>query len=135
MLKRYSNIIGFDDALFPAAHTGAVKVVGAVYAKARLDGILIGEVKRDETNAARTLARLVAGSKFGQSVQLVMLQGIALAGFNVVDVFALYERLGLPVLVVARRRPDMAAIRSALLKLRGGRKNGRCLKNSTRWRK
>ena len=122
MLKRFSNIIGFDDAPFPAGHTGAVRVVGTVYAKARLDGVLIGEVKRDGTDAARTLARLVTQSKFARSVQLVMLQGIALAGFNVVDVFELHERLGLPVLVVARRRPDMAAIRSALLNVRGGRR-------------
>lgn len=121
MLKRFSNIIGFDDAPFPAAHTGRVKVVGTVYAKTRLDGILIGDVQRDGTDAARKLARLVAESKFAPSVQLVMLQGIALAGFNVVDVFDLHETLQLPVLVVARKRPDMAAIRSALLKLRGGR--------------
>jgi endonuclease V-like protein UPF0215 family len=121
MLKRFSNIIGFDDAPFPAAHTGAVTVVGTVYAKTRLDGILIGKVKRDGTDAARKLARLVAESKFAPSVQLVMLQGIALAGFNVIDVFDLHETLQLPVLVVARKRPDMAAIREALLKMRGGR--------------
>jgi hypothetical protein len=122
MLKRFSNIIGFDDAPFPAAHTGAVRVVGTVYAKARLDGILIGDVQRDGTDAARKLARMVAQSKFAPGVQLLMLQGIALAGFNVVDVFDLNARLQLPVLVVARRRPDMAAIRSALMKLRGGRR-------------
>jgi len=120
MLKRFSNIIGFDDAPFPAAHTGRVKFVGTVYAKTRLDGILIGDVQRDGTNAARNLARLVAESKFAQSVQLIMLQGIALAGFNVVDVFELHEKLGLPVLVVARKCPDMSAIHAALLQLRGG---------------
>jgi len=122
MLKRFSNIIGFDDAPFPAAHTGRVTVVGTVYARTRLDGILIGDVKRDGADAARKLARLVAASKFAPSVQLVMLQGIALAGFNVVDVFNLHETLQLPVLVVARRRPDMDAIRSALMKMRWGRK-------------
>jgi endonuclease V-like protein UPF0215 family len=96
--------------------------VGTVYARTRLDGILIGDVTRDGTDAARKLARLVAGSKFARSVQLIMLQGIALAGFNVVDVLDLHETLQLPVLVVARKRPDTAAIRSALLKLRGGRR-------------
>ena len=43
------------------------------------------------------------------------MQGIAFAGFNVVDTAALHAALGLPVLVVARRKPDLAKIRSALL--------------------
>ena len=44
-----------------------------------------------------------------------MLQGIALAGFNVVDLAALRRLAGLPVLVVARHAPDLEAIRDALL--------------------
>jgi len=41
----------------------------------------------------------------------------------VVDVQALHRRLGIPVLVVARSAPNLAAIRFALLhKVRGGRR-------------
>jgi len=122
MLKRFSNVIGFDDAPFAPAHAGAVKIVGTVCARTQLNGILIGGVRRDGTDAARKLIRLISESKFAQSLQLVMLQGIALAGFNVVDVFALHEQLSLPVLVVARKRPDMAAIQKALVQMRGGRR-------------
>jgi endonuclease V-like protein UPF0215 family len=46
---------------------------------------------------------------------VVCLQGIALAGFNVVDLKGLYTALGIPVLVVSRRRPRVNAIRRALL--------------------
>lgn len=81
----------------------------------QLTGVIIGEVEKDGADAAEKLARLVAESRFGEHVQLVMLQGIALAGFNVVDVFDLYERLKLPVLVVSRRLPHLAAIRDALI--------------------
>src|SRR2546425_794935 len=83
-------------------------VVAAVFAGVRLDGVLIDQVRRDGANAARTLIEMIRGSKFAQHLQLVMLQGIALAGFNVVDVFALNRELGLPVLVIARKRPDLA---------------------------
>jgi endonuclease V-like protein UPF0215 family len=113
--KRYSNIIGFDDAPFPEGHRGPVAVVGAVFAGQRLDGVLVGEVEKDGDDAARQLIELVSNSKFAQHAQLLMLQGIALAGFNVVDVFALHEALALPVLVVARHAPDCEAIRRALL--------------------
>lgn len=113
--KRFSNIIGFDDAPFTHDYVGQVKMVGAVFTRLKLTGVLIGEVEKDGEDAARNIAELVAGSRFAQHVQLVMLQGIALAGFNVVDVFYLHRQLGLPVLVVSRKRPDMESVRSALI--------------------
>ena len=48
---------------------------------------------------------------------------VAGSGFNVVDLRALHEALGIPVLVVARRPPRLAAIRAALLsRVPGGAK-------------
>jgi endonuclease V-like protein UPF0215 family len=113
---RISNVIGFDDAPFSQDHRGDVSVVGTVYTGLRLDGVLIGRVRRDGANAARKIVELMEGSKFFHHAQLIMLQGIAFGGFNVVDVPFVYERLGLPVLVVARRAPDIQAIKRALLR-------------------
>jgi len=58
---------------------------------------------------------MLARSPFERHVQAVVLNGIAVAGFNVVDIHQLYRESGLPILVVARRIPDLGAIRSALL--------------------
>jgi hypothetical protein len=113
--ERLSHVIGFDDAPFARSHRGNVPIVGAVFAGTRLDGVLIDRVRRDGANAARTLIRMISSSKFAPHLQLVMLQGIALAGFNVVDVFRLHRELQIPVLVIARHRPNMKAVRSALL--------------------
>ena len=112
--KRYSNIIGFDDAPFSPDHKGKVWVVGAVFASLRFDGVLIGEIEKDGSDSAATLTKMVSESKFAEHAQLIMLQGIAFGGFNVIDVFHLHEKLNLPVLVVSRRSPDMDAIRKAL---------------------
>jgi len=121
--KALSNVVGFDDAPFRHGHRGDVAVVGAVFAGLRLDGVLVGRVRRDGANAAPKLAQLVAESRFREHLQLVLLQGIALAGFNVVDVGDLHRRLGLPILVVARRAPDLPAMREALYRrVRGGRR-------------
>lgn len=111
----FSHVVGFDDHPFPRHHRGDVGVVGAVFSGARLEGVLSGRVRRDGANAARRLEEMVRGSRFAGHLQLVMLQGIALAGFNVVDVPRLHRRLGIPVLVVARRAPDLPAMRRALL--------------------
>jgi endonuclease V-like protein UPF0215 family len=113
--KRFSNVVGLDDAPFFRDHRGMVKIVGTVYSGLRFDGVLIGEVEKDGFDSATRLIELIGGSRFAEHIQLIMLQGITLAGFNVVDVFALNEQLRLPVLVVARKQPDMASIREALL--------------------
>ncbi len=113
--RRFSHVVGFDDAPFDRSHRGDVLVVGTVYAGTRLEGILAGKVRRDGANATRVLADLIARSRFRAHLQLVLLQGIAFAGFNVVDIHALKGALGLPVLVVVRRRPNLERIRRALL--------------------
>lgn len=118
--RSYSHVVGFDDAPFARDHRGDVPVVGAVFAGLRLEGVLSGKVRRDGANAARNLAALVRRSKYAPQLQLVLLQGIALAGFNVVDLHELHERLAVPVMVVARKRPRLPKVRRALLLIPGG---------------
>jgi len=121
--KPISHVAGFDDAPFPKQHRGNVTVVGTVFAGERLDGVLAGQVRRDGANSAREIARMIQQSRFEPQIQLVMLQGIALAGFNVVDVFALHAAIDRPILVVARHEPDMASVRRALIEnVPGGRR-------------
>lgn len=113
-MRRLANTIGFDDAPFARSHRGAVTIVGAVFADRRFDGVLMAEVEKDGTDATAVLAATITGSRFHEHVQLVLLQGVTLAGFNVVDATALQAQVDRPVLVVARRQPDLAAVRRAL---------------------
>jgi endonuclease V-like protein UPF0215 family len=108
------NVIGFDDGPFLRAHRGAVLLVGAVCAGTRLDGVVTGHIRRDGADATKRMVDLVKGSPFEGHVRAVMLQGIAVGGFNVVDIHELSEQLELPVLVVMRRQPDTESIRRAL---------------------
>jgi endonuclease V-like protein UPF0215 family len=108
------NVIGFDDGPFAREHRGDVLLVGAVCSGTRLDGVVSGRIRRDGADAARRMIELVRASQFGPAIRAVMLQGIAVGGFNVVDVHALSEALGVPVLVVTRRAPDLGAVQRAL---------------------
>ncbi|MGH8657918.1 MAG: DUF99 family protein [Gammaproteobacteria bacterium] len=131
MAQSFTHVIGFDDAPFADAHRGDVLVVGAVYAGPRLCGILSGKVRRDGANATQVLAGLVRGSRFYPQLHAVLLQGIAVAGFNVVDLDGLHEALGIPLLVIARRRPDLNAIRRALLdRVPGGARKWRLIERA-----
>lgn len=106
--------MGFDDAPFPRGYHGKVRVVGAIFADRRFDGVLVAAVEKDGSDAAGVLAVTIAESRFYEHIHLVLLQGVALAGFNVVDAVALHEQIARPILIVARRLPDMSAIRRAL---------------------
>lgn len=114
-----SNVIGFDDAPFERAHRGDILVVGTVCSRTRLDGVVSSQIRRDGQNSTARMIAMVQRSQFARHVQAVLLQGIAVGGFNVVDVHALHEALDVPVLVVARRRPNYAAIKRALFAGRG----------------
>lgn len=108
------NVIGFDDGPFEREHRGDVLLVGAMCSGTRLDGVVAGRIRRDGADAARRMVQVLRASQFGESVQAVMLQGIAVGGFNVVDIHGLAKALNVPVLVVVRRPPDMEAVRRAL---------------------
>jgi uncharacterized protein len=127
----FSHVIGVDDAPFAREHRGRVQIVGACMAGGRLDGVLSSHVRRDGADATRAIAAMVGGSRFHAHCHAVLMQGIAVAGFNVVDLAALAEQLERPVLVVARRKPRLDAIRAALLeKVPGGARKWRLIEQA-----
>lgn len=106
-------------------------IVGAVFASLRFDGLVISQVRKDGVNSTDKIAEAIRNSKFAQHIRLVMLQGIAMAGFNVVDIGQLHQKLDIPVLIVARHQPDIPAIKSALLgNLPGGFKKWEIIKRT-----
>ena len=113
--RTFSNVVGFDDSPFALDHRGDVRVVGAVCARTRLDGVLSTAVRRDGSNATDKLIESVSASRFSDHIRAVLLQGIALAGFNVVDLEALSAALDIPVLVVVRKQPRLQMVKDALL--------------------
>jgi endonuclease V-like protein UPF0215 family len=115
-----TNVIGFDDGAFPPGHRGDVLLVGAVFSRTRLEGVLSSKVRRDGVNSTDRMIELVRGSRFEDHIRAVLLQGIAVAGFNVVDVHRLSRELEMPVLVVARKAPRYARVHKALESVPGG---------------
>jgi len=129
-MPRLSHVLGVDDAPFPHQHRGAVRVVGALFAGLRLDGVYSTTVRRDGADATRALVTLLGQPQLAH-LHAILLQGIALAGFNVVDLHELHARTGVAVLVVARRRPDLAAIRRALVeRVPGGARKWRLVERA-----
>ncbi len=109
--------IGLDDAPFARGRRGDVGLAGVVCAGTRFEGLVWGRVRQDGWNANDAIVRLLVGGKFLPQLHLVLLDGIALGGFNVVDLETLASRLGRPCAAIMRRPPDLAAVERAIRRL------------------
>lgn len=115
-LKRESRIIGFDDAPFEPHSRGAkVPIIGVVMrAGDYVEGVLKGEVTVDGRDSNDVLEAKLMRSRYLLQLRGILLDGIAFGGFNVIDIFRLARKTGIPVVSVTRDRPDMESIFSAL---------------------
>jgi hypothetical protein len=115
MIKNEIRIVGFDDAPFIPRSEGKVPVIGVVFRGGSfLDGVLKTDITIDGTDATETLIKLVNKSKHKKQLRVIMLKGITMGGFNMIDIFQLYEKTDLPVIVVNRKMPSLEDIRIAL---------------------
>lgn len=114
------RVIGFDDAPFKSERLSLVNLSGVVCSNTRFEGMLWGKVEKDGSNATDVISRLILNSKFHDQIHLVLIDGIALGGFNVVNIEELSRRVDRPCVSIMRRRPDMPAIREALKNLEDG---------------
>ena len=116
MVKGEIRIIGIDDGPFTKREKEVI-VVGVVFRGGEfLDGVLRTNVTVDGLDATEKISKMINFSKHKQQLKVIMLDGITVGGFNVIDVRKLYSQTRIPVIVVNRKIPDLKSIRVALEK-------------------
>lgn len=113
-LQKQIRVVGFDDAPFCKGQTAPVNVSGIVCSNDKFEGMLWGEIECDGVDATQNLSNLLVNSKFHPQVSLILIDGIAMGGFNVIDLPLLAETTQRPCIAVMRKTPDMQAIKHAL---------------------
>lgn len=117
-VKPEIRVLGVDDGVFVPHSKGVATVVGVVYRGGYwLDGVMRTEVEIDGMDATEKIASMITASPHYGQLRVVMLNGVTFAGFNVVDIKKLFERVRLPVITVTREKPDFDDIRRALRNL------------------
>ena len=117
-VKPEIRVLGIDDGVFTPHSNELVDVVGVVYRGGYwFDGFMHTRVHVDGLDANEQLAEMIVRSPHLGQLRVVFLNGVTLAGFNVVDIEALWRETGLPVVAVARDKPDFVDIRKALQNL------------------
>ncbi|MDD5111354.1 MAG: DUF99 family protein [Candidatus Altiarchaeota archaeon] len=125
-IKPEIRILGLDDGPFKRGDR-SVLVVGAVFRGGSvLDGVVSTKVRVDGLDATRKISELAKKTRF-KDLRVIMLDGLAFGGFNMIDIREVNERTGLPVIAVTRDMPDFKDIDNALNHLSHKNRRWQCI--------
>jgi len=117
-VKPEIRVLGIDDGVFTPHSNELVDVVGIVYRGGYwLDGFMHTKVQVDGLDATEKLVEMITSSPHYPQLRVIMLNGVTLAGFNVVDIEELSQRVKLPIVAVTRDKPNFDDIKKALRNL------------------
>jgi endonuclease V-like protein UPF0215 family len=117
-VKPEIRILGIDDGPFTPHSNELVDVIGVVFRGGQwLDGFMHTKVQVDGMDATEKLVMMVNNSPHSKQLRVIMLNGVTLAGFNVVDIGELCKKVHLPVVAITREKPNFDDIKRALQNL------------------
>lgn len=109
-MKSEVRVLGIDDGPFTRFQEKDLLVVAAMFRGGSfMDGLLSCNVEKDGSDATEKIISMIKKSKF-KNIRCIFLDGIAVGGFNVIDVIQLHNTLHIPVIVVIRKIPDYDGI-------------------------
>lgn len=109
------RLLGVDDGPFRKGIDAKAPLVAAlVEGGDRLEGVALQQFPVDGEDVTAFLAAWIRGLRFHAAAHALVLGGVTIAGLAVVDLPALADALGLPVLAVGRRDPSGHRVASAL---------------------
>src|SRR4030067_957451 len=113
-MKPKSRVLGIDDGPFRFGDA-EVPVVGVVVqAPSYIDGALQTRAQVDGRDATERIGGMIRRSRYREGLAMVLVDGSAVGGFNVIDVDRLHGDAGVPVATVTRHKPDFFAMERAL---------------------
>lgn len=113
-IKKEIRIVGIDDGFFNEAEKYVI-VVGTIFRGGLyMDGLLSTYVEVDGLDGTEKIANMINSSRHKKQLKVIMLDGITLAGFNMIDIKELYEKTGIPIIVINRKLPNLEKIKKAL---------------------
>ena len=119
MLKKEIRVIGIDDSPFNKFKDKKILLVGVVMRGGLyVDGVLSAKARVDGDDSTKNIIKMINKCKFKPQMQCIFLNGIAVAGFNIIDVKELSKKTELPVIVIIRKNPDIENIKKTLIKIK-----------------
>ncbi|MCK4365991.1 MAG: DUF99 family protein [Thermoplasmatales archaeon] len=115
-MKQQIRLLGIDDSPFKFTDKQGI-VIGVVMRGGEyLECVLRRHITIDGNDATFVCKDMIKKTKHREQLKAVLLDGVALGGFNVVDIEDLYNYTNIPVLTITRDKPDFDKIKLALKK-------------------
>ena len=115
-MKKQIRLLGIDDSPFTFTDKYGM-VIGVVMRGGEyLESVLRRHVNIDGDDATFVCKDMIKKTRHRKQLKAMLLDGIALGGFNIVDIKDVYESTGLPVITITRDKPDFEKIKIALEK-------------------
>ncbi len=115
--KKEIRVLGIDDAPFEKGDEH-VWVIGTFFRGGEvMDGVISTHAEVDGEDATYNLIEMINKSKFKEQIKCIFLNGIAVGGFNVINIGNLWKHTSIPVIVVVRHMPDFEELEKTLHKL------------------
>ena len=115
IIKTEIRVLGVDDGRFIPHTQGSAIVVGVVFrGGCIIDGVMHTHVSIDGFDATEKLVSMITSSPHHKQLRLIMLNGITLAGFNVVNLNKLSLLTKLPIIALTLEKPDLQAVHNAI---------------------
>ena len=118
-VKREIRILGIDDAPFNKFRDKKCMIVGTVYRGGNyMDALLSTQVRVDGSDSTKKIVDMANKTSHKDQLSCIMTDGIAVAGFNVININEIAKKTGMPVIVVTRNKPNFRKISDALEKIK-----------------
>jgi endonuclease V-like protein UPF0215 family len=115
-MKQQIRLLGIDDSPF-SFNDKFSTVIGVVMRGGEyLEGVLSRKITIDGSDATFVCKEMIENTRHKQQLKAMMLDGIALGGFNIVDIEEIFNDTGLAVITITRDEPDFKNIKEALKK-------------------
>lgn len=114
LAKPHLRLAAVDDGPFTRRHRYAPVVGVVVSLPATVEAVVTSRVRVDGRDATDRLVAMLRGLPQVEGVRALLFDGIAVGGFNVLDLARIHRALRRPVVSVTRRAPDYPAIERAL---------------------
>ena len=115
-MKSEIRLLGIDDGHF-SFNQKTCLIVGAIMrGGAYLECILRNNVTTDGSDATDICRDMIVNTRYKEQLKAIFIDGVCLAGFNIIDIQKLYSETKIPIITITRNKPDYNAIKQALKK-------------------
>ncbi len=115
-MKSQIRLLGIDDSPFTFTEKYGM-VIGVIMRGGEyLESVLRRHIIIDGNDATFVCKDMIKKTRHRKQLKAMLLDGIALGGFNVVDINDVFKSTNLPVITITRDKPDFEKIKNALNK-------------------